>query len=141
MGEELDVSKLLRLKRYEMPPADYFDDFLFEFHRRQRAELLQRSTRQVLWERILSLAPSFRVPQLAYAAVAVLAVATSAIIMTRPAAPLVAQTSARSSLSLTAHSPVTFSDASPASANADGSLPPQYVLQARPPSNEQPLSF
>ena len=36
------VSKLLRLKRYEQPPPGYFDDFLREFQRRQRAEALRR---------------------------------------------------------------------------------------------------
>jgi hypothetical protein len=40
-----EIAKLLRLKRYELPPPGYFDNFLHEFHRRQRDELL----RQPLW--------------------------------------------------------------------------------------------
>jgi len=40
-----EIAKLLRLKRYEQPPPSYFEDFLHEFHRRQRDELL----RQPLW--------------------------------------------------------------------------------------------
>lgn len=40
-----EISKLLRLKRFEQPPPGYFDNFLHEFHRRQRNELL----RQPLW--------------------------------------------------------------------------------------------
>ncbi|HST31404.1 MAG TPA: hypothetical protein VLK27_11265 [Chthoniobacterales bacterium] len=42
---DTEIAKLLRLKRYEQPHPSYFDDFLHEFHRRQRNELL----RQPLW--------------------------------------------------------------------------------------------
>ena len=42
---ENDIGKLLRLKKFEQPPPGYFDNFLHEFHRRQRDELL----RQPLW--------------------------------------------------------------------------------------------
>ena len=42
MNEDVNLSKLLRLKRYEQPPPGYFDDFLHEFQRRQRAEALRR---------------------------------------------------------------------------------------------------
>src|SRR6266705_2048638 len=40
-----EIVRLLRLKRYEQPPPGYFENFLHEFHRRQRDELL----RQPLW--------------------------------------------------------------------------------------------
>jgi hypothetical protein len=39
------IARLLRLKRYEQPPPDYFENFLHEFRRRQREEL----RRQPLW--------------------------------------------------------------------------------------------
>ena len=38
---EEQIGKLLRLKKYEQPPPGYFDNFLHEFHRRQRDELLK----------------------------------------------------------------------------------------------------
>jgi hypothetical protein len=40
-----DIAQLLRLKRYEQPPASYYETFLSEFRRRQRDELL----RQPVW--------------------------------------------------------------------------------------------
>jgi hypothetical protein len=40
-----DIAQLLRLKRYEQPPASYYENFLSEFRRRQRDELL----RQPVW--------------------------------------------------------------------------------------------
>lgn len=50
-----EIGKLLRLKRYEQPPPGYFDNFLHEFHRRQRDELL----REPLWEICLQRAQDF----------------------------------------------------------------------------------
>ena len=35
------IERLLRLKRYEQPPPGYFENFLHEFRRRQRDELLR----------------------------------------------------------------------------------------------------
>src|SRR6266496_6483303 len=43
--DDSEIARLLRLKRYEQPPPGYFENFLHEFHRRQRDELL----RQPLW--------------------------------------------------------------------------------------------
>jgi len=43
--DDNEIARLLRLKRYEQPPPGYFENFLHEFHRRQRDEML----RQPLW--------------------------------------------------------------------------------------------
>ena len=83
MDEDLNVSKLLRLKRYETPPPAYFDDFLREFQRRQRVEALRRPGWAILWDRIVSIAPTFRVPQFAYAAILMLAAVASTLIVTQ----------------------------------------------------------
>jgi hypothetical protein len=55
MDEFDDIAKLLRLKKHEQPPPGYFDNFLHEFHRRQRDELL----RQPLWRICLDRAHDF----------------------------------------------------------------------------------
>jgi len=50
--DENEIGKLLRLKRYEQPPPGYFENFLHEFHRRQRDELLRQPVWSVLWHRL-----------------------------------------------------------------------------------------
>jgi hypothetical protein len=47
-----DIATLLRLKRYEQPPPGYFDNFLHEFHRRQRAELLKQPLWRIAVQRV-----------------------------------------------------------------------------------------
>jgi hypothetical protein len=143
MGDELDISKLLRQRRLIEPPPEYFDKFLRDFRRRQRAELIQRSTWEIFWERISSVAPSFRVPQYAYAAIAVMAASASTFILTRPApvSPQVAVADAPATFSLTSSKPVTIGETRAVSARPTGSMPSHYVLPSRPVSNEQPLSF
>lgn len=46
------LSKLLRLKRFEQPPAGYFEDFLKEFQYRQRAQLLRTPAWRLALERL-----------------------------------------------------------------------------------------
>ena len=49
------ITRLLRLKRYEQPPPDYFENFLHEFRRRQRDKL----RRQPLWSICIDCAHDF----------------------------------------------------------------------------------
>lgn len=75
------LSKLLRLKRYEQPPPAYFENFLREFHRRQRSEMMRRPAWRLALDRAESylehLLGRFTVSQVSYglASAAVLAVA------------------------------------------------------------------
>src|SRR5438270_2424020 len=49
---ENEITKLLRLKRYEQPPPGYFENFLHEFHRRQRNELLREPLWRICLDRV-----------------------------------------------------------------------------------------
>lgn len=72
-----DLQALLRIKRYEAPPPDYFEDFLVEFHQRQRVELLRRPLWRIALDRIGNWVPAMPVlpmPNLAYAGTGALAV-------------------------------------------------------------------
>lgn len=53
MKDTDDVSKLIRLKRYETPGEDYYSRFAAEFKDRQRAELLHKSSFSIFKERAL----------------------------------------------------------------------------------------
>ncbi|CAN5523450.1 hypothetical protein BH18VER1_BH18VER1_08630 [soil metagenome] len=53
--DDQEIATLLRLKRHEQPPPGYYENFLHEFHRRQRAELLK----QPLWRIALQRAQDF----------------------------------------------------------------------------------
>ena len=51
-NESTEVQDLLRLKRYEQPSDEYFEEFVDEFHRRQREDLVKRSARSLFMERL-----------------------------------------------------------------------------------------
>jgi hypothetical protein len=46
-----EIAQLLRLKRYEQPPASYYEHFVSEFRRRQRDQLLRQSVLTICLER------------------------------------------------------------------------------------------
>ncbi len=135
-----DIHKLLRLKRYEHPSPDYFERFIDQLHERQRTDLLKQPTLGLLWERVVHAFPDFHVPRLAYAGVAVAAVALSAVILATQ------QTETAPTFALNAPSPVVNVMPAgrgdvrlPVSSRSD--FPPHYVLEARPVSYESPYSF
>ena len=131
---------IIRLKRYENPPEGYYEEFLREFHYRQRAELLKPSLRTLLLERFSLLTLEFRVPVSAYAGATVLAVLASvAIWHANPSAP--APSYSQTPVTIQKMQPVSLRVDSPAVADTSRIFPTSYLLQARPASHESPLSF
>jgi hypothetical protein len=164
MLDEIQLKKLLRLKRLEQPPPGYFDHALSEFHRRQREELLRRSVIQIWFERCVSGLWGFRVPTYAYgAAFAAFVVAATIIgsgvwapftqtVETTSDLPKVQSRSASlevsgNRLALSGNldwSKFERSDASPRvvpSLRPSQTAFPRYVLDGRPASYEASFSF
>ena len=142
MAPEENIQKLLRLKRYEQPPPGYFDDFLQEFQARQRAEVVHRPLWAIVWDRLSSIAPTFHVPQAAYASIAALAVLASGIILVRPGSPSAPQMAERRQpLSLSPSNPVTIGETLPVGFTSTGAPSVQYVLPNHPVSYAPSRSF
>jgi len=138
MSEELsDIQKLIRLKRYEQPPEDYFDDFLLEFQRRQRAEMLQRPLWQIAWERANLWLEGFRVPALAYASILVAALGVTGVIMNSQTQGLAAALASVAAPNIAPAAPT----APVATVSSSAKLPPSYILEKRPVSYNAPFSF
>ncbi len=68
MTPEEKLAGLLRLKQHEQPPADYFENFLEEFHHRQRASLMQQGSLSLLWERLGTWVQGLRRPAVIWSA-------------------------------------------------------------------------
>jgi len=151
------MHKVIKLKRYEQPPEGYYEDFLREFHRRQRAELLNPSLSTLLLERLSGLFSELRVPAMAFAGAAAVAVIASIAIIREtphqetPRAYSVSYTPTLpySQVPVTIQNvqnmqPVSLRVETPTSGQPQGGsmlFPPSYLLQARPANHESPLSF
>src|SRR2546422_8095222 len=91
-----EITKLLRLKRYEQPAPGYFENFLHEFHRRQRDELLREPLWRICVGRARDFVFSFNLSTLTSYPAAVRAVLVFAAVIllpvyqTPPPAPLAA---------------------------------------------------
>lgn len=145
MEPDPQISQLLRLKRYEQPPEGYETSFLREFHRRQRAVLLERPWYARAWDSFMQIWPDFEVPKLAYAGAAAVAVIAAVGLVSSPSGGTrLASAGAPAEgarLTLETRNPVTISGTMPVSAQVGGPVSPHYILQPRPASNDRPLSF
>ncbi|MDF1741392.1 MAG: hypothetical protein P1U86_19685 [Verrucomicrobiales bacterium] len=52
MKDHEDVQRLIRLKKYETPGEEYFQNFSESFKERQRSEMLRRSSTEIFVERV-----------------------------------------------------------------------------------------
>lgn len=161
MLEEEKIQKMLRLKRYESPGDEYFQEFLEEFQKRQRTEMLKVSSFRLAWERFLLRAQVFKVPKLAYAsAFSVFLVAVGIVMFDggvseeangHSPADLAAQVRGANENTGNRIAPVSGGTALAgipteffhATSQVYRSAPPRYILDARPVSYsvEAPLSF
>ncbi len=146
MSDE-SMHRIIKLKRYEQPPGGYYEEFLREFHYRQRAELLKPSLKTLMMERFFTLMMEFRVPTIAYAGATAVAIAASvAILRVSPGAPSNQPASYEASYSqipvtIQKMQPVSLRVESPDSADTSRLFPTSYTLQAHPANHESPLSF
>ena len=158
--DDNEIAKLLRLKRYEQPSPGYFDNFLHEFHRRQRDELLRQPLWRICLERTHDFMFRLNVPSLtsypaAIAAVLICAAVISLRIYQEPEIARVAVRS-RPALSATTNAEGEWTLASPVatrvfttrslrnsseSARAHRAAPPRYVLDSVPVSYEPTFKF
>ena len=77
MTEE-QLTALLRIKRFEQPPPQYFDRLLENIHRRQREELLQRPLWRIAVERVQTFFSEHSMGNVSYAGAMAVALAVGA---------------------------------------------------------------
>jgi len=155
-----DITKLLRLKRYEQPPPGYFENFLHEFHRRQRDELLRQPLWRIGVDRVRYFISSFNLSTLTSYPAAVTAVLVCAAILSLRIYQVPPRASVavndRSVLAVPASSDDEWTLASPVStrvfntrslrkitesAQTHHSGTPRYVLDSVPVSYETTFKF
>jgi hypothetical protein len=153
MEDEPDeISKLLRLKRFEQPPPEYFEKFLDEFKDRQRAQLLREPVWRIAWDRVVAFLGEQMPARIGYgvASTAVLvaaAIASFNILENRPieivaSAPPAPQSAPAQTASLDLNSQVQWPDL-PSLAHTASFTTPRGVMDAEPVSAvyERPSSF
>ena len=159
---EDQIGKLLRLKKFEQPPPGYFDNFLHEFHRRQRDELLKEPVWRIALQRAQDFMFRLNIPGLASYPAAVTALLICAAVVSlkvyqtpetvnvaaQNRVPVVATTTLPDS-NWSLSNPVTTRDLGPSLVRTvkDSSkthrvaAPPRYVLDSTPVSYEPAFRF
>jgi hypothetical protein len=159
---EEQIGKLLRLKKYEQPPPAYFENFLHEFHRRQRDELLREPVWRIALQRSQDFLFRLNIPGLAsYPALATALVVCAAVISLKVyqtpetvtvaaqnRTPVMATTTTPDS-NWSLSNPLTTRDLGPAlvrpvkdsSKTHRVAAPPRYVLDSTPVSYEPAYRF
>ena len=155
-----EITKLLRLKRYEQPPPGYFENFLHEFHRRQRDELLRQPLWRIGLDRARDFVLSFNLGTLTSYPAAVTAVLVCAAVISlriyQTPAPATVAVHDRPVLAVPASTEPEWTLASPVatrvfntrslrnmneSAKTHRSGTPRYVLDSVPVSYETTFKF
>ena len=168
--DDNEIGQLLRLKKYEQPPPGYFENFLHEFHRRQRDELLRQPIWSVVWQRLSDSLFRFSIPSLTSypAAVAALLVCAAVVSFKLSQAPQSSNVAVAESNPVIPHQSVidqlsservgdNFTLASPIATRSLGpdlsrpmnesaythraTTPPRYVLDRLPVSYEPSFKF
>jgi len=159
---EEQIGKLLRLKKYEQPPPAYFENFLHDFHRRQRDELLKEPVWRIALQRSQDFLFRLNIPGLAsYPALATALVVCAAVISLKvyqtpetvtvaaqTRIPVMATTTTPDS-NWSLSTPVTTRDLGPSlvrpvkdsSKTHRVAAPPRYVLDSTPVSYEPAYRF
>jgi len=91
MSEFEDIQKLIRLKRHELPPQGFVDEFVAALKERQRSELLQGSARGLLWERVTTYFADLFNPKWALAGAAAVAITMGVLMMNHRTTPQLVQ--------------------------------------------------
>ena len=158
-----EIGQLLRLKKFEQPPPAYFEDFLHEFHRRQRDELLREPIWSVVWQRLSRSFFQLNIPSLTSYPAAVAALLVCAAVVSFKVSQISPEESGNMTSSsvavmpsapvdqFTLSSPVTLATRSlgpDLSRQIDESAythraqtPPRYVLDRLPVSYEPSFNF
>ena len=152
------LTALLRIKRFEQPPPQYFDRLLENIHRRQREELLHRPLWRIAVERVQTFFSEHSMGNVSYAGAmaAVLICGAGAIAVMMPGEieqrNVVAATTPRQPKAgtlLTLQSRPSAAPVLPAAFESQFAQPtrtlaakdPRYVIDARPASYEPEASI
>jgi hypothetical protein len=162
MPDKNDIQNLLRLKRYEQPPQEYYDRFLREFQQRQRAELIRQPLWKIAFQRVQAFFSEPLISQFAYAgataAVLLVAGVASVKIINSGNADVAGPVALASAVAPQSVVPrqnsmglveprirladwSTFPNQPVAPGAQTAATNPHYVIDARPASYEPPSSF